>query len=287
MGVSILPFHPRVFDYYLAGPFIQNTTGLNNFSAALAEFLTPGYSPPAFNSSLPRQVWTFGQGGTGVSASRLVHRGVIALRKSTTNVATIDGAGGIQIIPRTDRTGLVPGFVNPSFMRVNWFSVNMAMEVGTLDRNSGLIMVQNGTNQAVPFWPVAPAIVASGGIGIVGDGAGNWNWESYAVSAVPWTVLESVSLAPAIADPEDFHTFDFVFISATGTRPAAFQLWIDGALFLERNWETGTVLAQLGATLYRWSPIWQVGTTSDDALFMADWVYRMGRYLPDGRELLS
>ncbi len=68
-------------------------------------------------------------------------------------------------------------------------------------------------------------------------------------------------------------------------------LHVNGVLFLQRNWETATapatVLTSPTTFQYRWTPIWQMSTAIGARVMMADWVYRMGRFLPDGRELFS
>lgn len=287
--VQVLPFHPSDWDYYIAGPFLENFSFPSNFDSALQQCFTPGYIPQQASASAGRAIWTFNQGGGGVTKERIRYQNILAHAQATTIAAAIEGMGGVQIRPLTDRTGLAPGYVNPSYRRVHWLSMNLAMDSGTLDRNSGLILAGLGGPQPGAVWPIAPAALWWHGFGIVGDGAGNWNWENYAAGFPGTPVQESVSLASAVTDPEAFNSFDFVFISATGTRPAAFELWINGALFLQRNWETGITLDHLQAAplIDRWCPIWQVGTTTGEFIYMADWAFRMGRYLPGGSELLS
>ena len=97
MSVALVANQPRIWDYYLAGPYTQNATLTNNFLAALDEFLTPGYTPISFANTTPRQVFTFAQAGAGVVQTRAYHRGILALQTSTTVVAAINGMGGIDI----------------------------------------------------------------------------------------------------------------------------------------------------------------------------------------------
>lgn len=287
MSVTILGNPAVLWDFYMSGGYYENAALATDYIGALNQYVVPAYSPGRATLSTPRQAWTHSQGGSGVLTTREPLNGVMCWKKLTTVVASIDGGGGMGLMPRIDRSGMAPGFRNPSWQRVHWFSFSMAMDVGTLDRNSGMLLVLTGGAQTAAIWPIAPAIAFFSGFGITGDAAGNWNWESFGEAPNPAPVLESVSLASAIADPSDFNTFDFVMISASSARPAVFELWINGVLFLQRNWETGTVLPPYIATSGRWVPVWQVATTSGEALFMSDWEFRMGRFLPDGRELFQ
>ena len=288
MSVALLPNPPTLFDYYVSGGFINNAGFVFSVGSTQSGIMYTAYTPLDVVSATPRPVWTFGQGGTGVTSVMEFFRGVLCWRKSTTSVAAIDGMGGIAFIPQTDITDLDPSFRMPSWQRVNWLTMNLSMDAGTLDRNSGIILTRNDSVQGVALWPIAPALLNNGGFGIVGNGAGNWAWESYDnTSPPPATVLESVDLASFISDPADWHTFDFVIISGAGSREAVFQLLIDGVLRIERNWVTGTTLFPLTPDTYRWQPIWQVATTTDDAIRLANWEYKMGRFTPDGRELFK
>lgn len=286
MSVALIPNPPESWDVYQAGPFVGNTILTADFGGALAGFATPAYSPNTFALNTPRQVFTFGSGGTGVTTVRGYHRGTLCLIKRTTSAPAIDGLGGVNIWPQIDQTGLPAGYRNPSFRRVQWFTVCLAMDAGLLTGQSGFLMVGSGGG-ASQIWPLAPAPGFGVGYGIVGDGAGNWNWESYGGNAVPGTLIESVSLAPAIADPSDFHVFDFVHVSATASRQASFQLRIDGQLFLERTWGAPPALEVPATGARRYYPQWQVNDALGQNHYLAWWEYKMGRFLPDGRELFD
>lgn len=288
MGVTILPNPALLWDYYVSGPFLNNAGFIFSVGSTTSGIMYPAYTPDGVGQPVPRPVWTFGQGGTGVTSIIEFFRGVLCWNKSTTNVTAIDGMGGIAFIPQIVTVDLDPTYRMPSWQRVNWLTMNLSMDAGVLDRNSGIILTRNDSIQTGALWPSGAALFNNGGFGIVGNGAGNWAFESFDnTSPPPATVLESVDLAPFIADPTDFHTFDFVIISGSGNRAAVFQLFIDDELRIERNWVSGITLFPMEPDVYRWQPIWQVGTTSDDAIRLANWEYRMGRFTPDGRELLK
>lgn len=284
MGVTILPNPALLNDLFLAGPWLNNAALPLVFSNFLIGNVNPIW-PEVDGTTAGRPIWEHSQGGTGITQVGGRHRGVLCMQGSTTVVALINEMGGISVMPITDVTDLAAGYRMPSWRRVAWFQVNLAMDSGTLDRNTGLIFGAHGGAMSTPQWPIAPAAVFGGGQGVVGDGAGNWNWESYGPSPNPAPVLESVSLSSVIADPTDWHTFDFVYISGAGGRQASFELHIDSQVFLTRNWVSGTTLYELAANQNRFVPIWQVGTTSNDVMYFGDWSFRMGRFLPDGREL--
>lgn len=286
MSVTIVPNPPVTWDVYWASPYLRSSSTAFSSGAAEDQYV-PTYAPDATNSCSPRLVWEYGQGGTGATGSRIRYNGILVIERSTTVVPAIKGMNGINFQTIQDRTALPPGYVNPSMLRVNWLTFQMAMDVGTLDRLSGFLLSSQGGTQTAAQWPTnPPALVFGSGFGITGDGAGNWNWESFE-GAPPSTVLESVSLAPFIPDASKLTTFDYVMIGATGERPASFQLRINQELAIERNWETGVVLPFMPAAATRWSPIMQVATPSGDRMLMGNWEWKMGRFLPDGRELFE
>lgn len=291
MPAAILPNPGVVWDVYMSGPFVGNAETTSNMT--LDGYATPAYSPDKFALSTPRALQTLGIGGTGVTTVRQYHKGVLCWAKKTTSAPAIDALGGVNIMPTVDQSGLAVGYRNPSFRRVQWFTVALAMDSGGLDRNSGLAFL-TAAAAAVQLWPIAPAVQCVECLGIFGDGTGNWNFESFGKSGVgvggfdtPATTLESVSLASVIADPTDFHVFDFVFISATGSRAASLQLWIDGVLFLERAWGAAPLLEVYDPAVRRYYATWQVATTTGENHYLAWWEYKMGRFLPDGRELFE
>lgn len=293
MSVTILGNPATLWDYETGAPFSRNKSTLISFTEAMNECMfTPGYVPPTQNAITPRQNMTQDVGGSGVTKDRVYHRGALAMRSGTTIVPPWVGLGGLQFIPETDRAGLADGYDNPSWKRVQWFTMRLAVTASAAwGLESGLVFAGNGTDVAgfTRFWPVFPGTTWTVGFGITGDGAGNWQFVNFS-SGFPGTPpLEVVSLASAIADPEDYNRFDFVFVSATGTRAANFQLLINDALFLERQWEgTGILLEHLPVTNYRWVPIWLASNTTPGIFhFMTNWNYRMGRFLPDGRELTT
>ncbi len=293
MGVTILGNPATLWDYETGSSFLSNTDNTNSFEHANRSCMfTPGQVQPNNTTLGVRTNLTQNVGGSGVTKDRVYHRGALAMRVGTTIVPPWVGLGGLQMIPQTDRAGLAQGFVNPSFQRVQWFSCNLAMTASAAwGLESGLVFAGNGTDLAgfTRFWPVFPGTTWTVGFGITGDGAGNWQFVNFS-SGFPGTPpLEVVSLAPFISDPEDFHTFDFVFVSATGTRAAQFMLHVDDDEVLSRAWEgPGILLEHLPVTDYRWVPVWLASNVTPAIFhFMTSWNFRMGRFLPDGRELTT
>ena len=290
--IALVPQPPQIFDYYTSGPWVNNDTliGVGVYGNAANQFLAPGYSPNRFSLATPRLVWTQNEGGTGVEKDWVYHRGVLAMRQAMGGVLHAwTGLGGLRFDVQTDRAGLANGYRNPSWRRVQWLTLNIAREAGILGPQSGFIFA--GVNTLVGgsrIWPVAPGTAWVGGFGIVCDPVTDgWLWENYG-GAFPAVATESVAI-DVISDAEDFNTFDFVWIAATGTRPAAWELWVNGVLFLQRNWETGTVLQHLSPLVNGWKPVWLMGSNLAGglAVFLADWEFRLGRFRPDGREVLE
>lgn len=285
MSVTIVPNPPVTWDIYVAGPYVSESQIFGNSGSAQDQFANT-YSPINSANSSPRRVWQYGQGGTGATSAQILYRGVPVVERATSAVPSISSMNGFGFMTRQDRSGMAPGYVNPSYLRVNWLSFNMAMDIGTLDRNTGMLLTSVNGTQTASQWPIAPSTVFGSGFGITGDGAGNYNWESF-VGSPPSTVLESVSLAPFISDASELHTFDYVMIGCTGERPASFQLRIDQVLAIERNWETGVTLPFLPDPSTRWTIQMQTATPSLDRLMIGNWEWKMGRFLPDGRELFE
>ncbi len=293
MSVAILGNPATLWDYEVSGGrFIDNRDTLPSFEEANNSPLwAPGYVPADVGSATPRVQLTQNVGGSGVTKDRAYFRGALAMRVGTTIVAPWVGLGGLQFIPETDRTALPDGYQNPSFQRVQWFSFRLAAtSSASWGLESGLVLAQNGTDVAgfTRFWPVGPGTTWTGGFGITGDGAGSWQFVNFGDTFASAT-KEVVSLASAISDVEDYNTFDFVTVSATGGRQAAFQLHINDELFLERRWEgPGVLLSHLDPINYRWVPIWLASNVAPATFhYMTSWNFRMGRFLPDGRELQS
>jgi hypothetical protein len=126
----------------------------------------------------------------------------------------------------------------------------------------------------------------SAGFGVVGNPAGGWQWASYGVGAFPGNRIELVPLA--IADPENFHQFDMVIISGAPGREASCELWVDGSAVLNRSWVAAPMLPAYGfsvTTDFSFQPVFRVA--NNILVFRLDWTFRNGRFLPDGRELLT
>lgn len=291
MPIAILGQPAPLYDMIVSGPF-PIRTALWSSAAQFMQGVSAGpWLPRDDGNASPRDIWVYNQGGAGVTQNQIFYRGISCRQTRTTIVAAIDSMSGLSFMPVTDISGLVPSYSNPSWRRVNWLRFNLAMEAaGALDRNTGLLLTAQAGQQTTPIWPIAPAVNFFGGFGITGDGAGNWNFDSFG-TGVPAPVRESVSLAAAIPDPDDWNTFDFVLISGAGQRAASFELHINGALFLTRGFGASPLLfplgPSLGVDLFRYSPVMQIGTTTNDFLYAGDWEFRAGRFLPSGRELFQ
>lgn len=289
--VAILGRPAPLYDMIVSGPF-PIRTALWSSAAQFQQGVSAGpWLPRDDGNATPRDIWVFNQGGGGVTQNQIFYRGISCRQTRTTVVAAIDSMSGLSFMPVTDISGLAPSFANPTWRRVNWLRFNLALEAGgALDRNTGLLLTIQGGQQTTPIWPIAPAVNWFGGFGITGDGAGNWNFDSFAPD-FPGTLIESVSLSSAIPDPDDWNTFDFVMVSGAGGRPARFELHINEALFLQRGFGVSPLLPGLGPNTgfdgFRYSPVMQIGTTTNDTLYAGDWEFKAGRFLTDGRELFK
>lgn len=290
--VAILGQPAPLYDYEVSGPFPTRTALFSTAANFSDGFIGNTWMPRSDINATPRDLWVFNSVGAGSGESQAAYKGVQARRMISAGPGVIqNGLSGIQLIPITDGAGLDVGFANPSWRRVNWFSWMMAMDpAATLSPLAGVVFEAQAGQQTTTHWPTGGAANWFGGFGVVGDGAGGWDWTSWGALATglpPGPVTETVALA-AIADPEDWNQFEVVIISAAGGRAASLELWVNGVLTLTRDWVSAPALLglvpQAAVDFYKFSPIAQ-SDASNTPFWLGDFFYRMGRYTRGGREL--
>ena len=121
-------------------------------------------------------------------------------------------------------------------------------------RNGLLLMPRYGVQHAWPGQPLG--INNSGGFGIIGDGAGQWQYGSYDRTG-PYAVLENVALPAHVLT--EWNQVDIVIISERAGLPAEMQFWFNGALQLTRNWVGVDLVAPVPGE-WRWTPMMSGGS---------------------------
>lgn len=294
MGVTILGAPTPLYDYIVSGPFPIRTAVWTSAANFRDGYISGPWPNRSDGGTQPRDLWVYNSFGAGGSQGQGWFKGVQATFTSSVGPGVVnDGLSGISLMPVTDATGLDAAYLTPSWRRVNWFSWSMATSAGAaLTVQSGIVFDKQANVPVVNRWPYAPAPGFGGGFGIIGDGAGGWQYQSWEIDTgvPPNPILETVALGAFITDPEDWNTYEFVLISAAGGRNASLELWINDALVLTRAWGAPGVLEVLGpfagSDFFRYTPVVQAGP-GGGTLWFGDWTHRMGRFTRGGRELLK
>ena len=287
----VLRPEPVVHNWKVSGFFPQadadmvNWNRWNRGAVGLVELVQ--------NDTTPRQTFFFNNTG-GVLVRRVTfHAGVACTeQRSTLNGFNQDGLNALNIMPITDVSGLAAGFRNPSWQRVARFKWRMASTpdpgdpTSVLDDATGLLMIPWGAPQSVQTWPTAAA--NNGGFGVTGSGvaASPWQWAVYATGAFPGNIVETVSLGAM--DREEWHTFELVVTTGAPGREALVELLVDGLAVLNRGFQgLAPLIPELGAAEFAWRPSFRYGGPDEVSLFLGDWSYSAGRFLPGGLEVLT
>ena len=292
--VAILGQPAPLWDYVVSGPFPIRAAVWTSVDDFRNGYISGPWPARDVGGTQPRDLWVYNSFGAGAVQAQVHYKGIQCTASSSAGAGVMqDGLSGISLMPITDGSGLDPNYVTASWRRVNWFSWSMALDAGaTPNLQSGVYFDKQANVPAVNRWPLAPAPAAGGGFGIFGDAAGGWQWATFSIGAAipPLAIRETVSLAANVADPEDWNTFEIITISASGSRAASLELWINGQLVLTRAYGAAPLLEGLGtfagADFFRYTPIVQVGPATGIVHF-GDWTHRMGRFTRGGRELAT
>ncbi len=299
--IAILGAPVPLPDYYVSGPYPPHqSTNVPVFTDAFqfADGIIGNVMPARDNNPSGRSIWTHVSNGAGGTQVQEFYKGIQARRMdSGAGAARVNnGLEGINLMPVLDATGLGAGFLNPSWRRVVNYKFGIALGAGsTPDEQTGVLLAleASGAFLGTDQWPTAPSVTFGGGFGIVGDGAGDWLWESYDGTVPPNAVSESVALSGFYSDAEEWNQFEIEIVSAAGGRAAVCELYINGALALTRNFvddpaPTGLVQFGLAAAIenYKFVPIIQVGPlVAAPTVFFGDWQFTSGRFTRAGLEL--
>ncbi len=289
--------HPQaIYEYDIAGYYAPSTAPAflwnNDDQFMMGVIGRQNWTPTNAGTSTPRVIETNNSVGGGAGQSQEAYKGLQAHRLTGGGAGRVNLRwGNVMIMPLIDGTDLPAGYANPSWRRVQRFQWGMSMGVGdAITDEGGMLYAANpGGLAGNTQWPSGASTIFNGGFGVIGDGLGDWQWASFAVGPPPNVTTEAVDLSGFYGSAEDWNTFEIVTVSASGDRASSLDLYINGALALTRNWVDAPVLFALGPSLavenYHYIPTFQSGLGGD--MFLGDWHYRCGRFLPDGRELLT
>lgn len=177
---------------------------------------------------------------------------------------------------------LAPGYVGVEFSRVYRLAVALSID-GSASRGTGL--------QFGPTNTLVPSFTQGGqpAFGVVGDGAGGWEYIQSDAGAFPGNVTDSVLIPVGIVpDATDWNTFVFEFINSAPGRDATFSLTANGVVVVTRNWVAPLALPDYGEVVPSNKMVW--GTRANDVgvdLFVGPWTIEMGRFTGAGLEILA
>lgn len=186
------------------------------------------------------------------------------------------------IKPTVDNLGA--GYQGVAQQRVYRLQVQMKMGASALDRGSGI--------QFSPAANVTTVWTATNfaAFGVVGDGAGAWEYVQSDAGAFPGNITDSLVIpVTTIPDATEWNTFDFELINSAPGRAATFTLFVNGISVISRNWITAPTLPLLSEIANGNKFLWGVrsATVGADGLFIGPLLVDMGRFTRAGLEILS
>lgn len=274
MALNVIPnpYPDQILD--VTWPLVSTT------AAVAAVFEVNGN--PRYGIATAYGVWGAVFGTGPATNNMLIHKGAYA------GQFTCDGAGnysgramnGFSVQLNLDKpVGAPPRMTFPEQTRC--YGLTFLMAVRTLRNYSAKTgVVMQLAAGAVPGWIDA----GNAGFGIVGDGAGGWQFVSKKAAGAG-VYDEQVPIVWPLARTE-WARVDYVLLGATSTGAAAFQLWVDNLLILERSWAAGTLLpdytaASAPANAARMIPLAQCGELAvSGELAIAGLRYQAGRFHP-------
>lgn len=267
---------PPVWDYWLAFP---NSYPGSNPAQNVQTYLVDSYPWQRQGTTSGSTVSSFdpggGAGGTGIGDNFAFQSGQHCVAYSTT--ASIAQAFRPWILPFFKpiwRSGLVnPGYRIPPGFQVTVFDVAMIHSV--VNAVHGFFFCPY-SGAATPQPPLIAAGV--GGFGIVGDGAGAFNFNTYANAGV---LLHSVPLA--VADNTKWSNFRLIIKSGDDASGALLSLLVDGTQYVTDLEFGGADLEapdENVANAYTFCPMARIGNVAGTMYYR--WAVKSGRFLPSG-----
>lgn len=197
--------------------------------------------------------------------------------------ATVERAFTPFALIKPTIANLGAGFIGTEQQRVYRLQIQLKMAVLSIDRASGV--------QFSPATVLGPSWTQLGqpAFGVVGDGAGAWEYIQSDTGAFPGNITDSLVIpAGTIPDATEWNTFDFELINSAPGRAATFTLFVNGISVISRNWTVAPVMPLLSEIANANKFIWGVRSATAGAGF---WIgplsVEMGRFTRAGLEMLS
>lgn len=193
------------------------------------------------------------------------------------------GFGGLGIPFILGGAALPPGLSLPSLLRVYWLRLYLAAPAAQPQSCRFLMCPVNdmAAGPTTPDQAVGPG--NAGGFGIGGDGAGQWQYQSYDRSGV--NLLRETVALPA-HNIQQFNAFDMVLVNGRPGNAASWDFRWNGVSFATRGY-AGTDLEPLAAASEEWGyyPVVQAQGAGIQASIIFRLNVKYGRFLPNGVEV--
>lgn len=228
------------------------------------------------NGIVSAAVW---DGGAGVGGDGFViHNGILCAGFGNPRQRGCLAASFLQVRDEN----LAPGYAGVEFSRVYRLTIQLAVD-DVITALTGL--------QFSPADTLSPRFSSGGSaaFGVVGDGAGGWDYIQSDLGAFPGNVTDTVAIpASTIPDATDWNTFVFELINSAPGRDAIFTLTVNGISVVSRNWVAPLALPDYSERANSDRMLW--GCIAGDAasdLFVGPLTIEMGRFTAAGLEILS
>jgi hypothetical protein len=182
-------------------------------------------------------------------------------------------------VDQTDGSHMAAGSQKPDIHKAYWLSWTMRSPTAAPDNDNGVILTPINNRNNHP-WPTnVVGATNTGGVGFVGDGAGQWVFASFNRAGAPLLRTSTVLPAHTLAQ---FNSFELFITNTRPGLPATLDAWFNGTLVASLNWQ-GADLEPYAANETNLQATWRGG--NGGTVEIAGVVLRRGKYTRAGIEL--
>lgn len=263
------PVLAGMYQYQSLGSRLDLTTQTQPLVTAVATVGAPGGGNTVSAQQAPGVAsgWPFVETSAGGAAG----------------TARLIALGGLQTtlaLNTNNNNALAAGGDLFSSLRVWWLRAWIkwvAIAAGDPTQNAGIVVMPQ--DAATVGWPGnGVGVTNRGGVGIVGDGAGQWTHRSYNRTGISLARYTEVLPAHVLTE---WNQADFLMLSQRPGVDSSFQFWWNGSLVTTRDWTAADLEAQAGNE-WHWIPWSRV---DDQGRFQMVCEMRVGRFLVTGQEV--
>ncbi len=228
--VTIAQAPVPVWDIEYIYPVISNVLGAGVQMNPKFFFLNTGQLSLGSNPYSPN---AGSAGGGGVTSDYLPHKSILGAHFGTTGAPFLEAIYFPWWSPMWGPAGgESPGLLHPSAgCVVAVLDYMMATGPVTSPGTGVMFLPFNGASSTTAQQPQGASPI--GGFGIVGDGAGNLEFVTWANTT--GNVLSTTPIPPAVVpDFEDWNNYRFIIVTGDAANPATLSLEVNGTLLVDR-----------------------------------------------------